>query len=102
MSLMQPRAVILPGVRVFVTLEAYEEDGRMICLFHTLTGEITLGAKAWLRVVRDNMQVFEHIAENAGCVEMRIEGRDWSRVLKNMGYVPWPEGEGKALRKVLV
>lgn len=99
--ILQPQGIVLPGVKVFVTLEAYEEGGQLVCLFHTLSGEINLGPKAWLRVVRDHMRVIERIAQNAGCKEMRIEGRDWSRVLKPLGYEPWPQGEGFGLRKVL-
>lgn len=101
MALLPPHGIVLPGVRVLVTLEAYEDAGEIVCLFHTLTGKIELGPKAWLQAIRDNMQVFERIARNAGCTEMRIEGRDWGRVLKPLGYVPWPEGEGFALRKRL-
>jgi len=44
-------------------------------------------------------QELERIAKAAGCVEMRIEGRDWSRILKD--YQPWPQGEGHGLRKAL-
>ena len=100
--ILPPIGIVRPGIRVFIRLEAYEEAGRVVCLIHTLSGTIALGPKAWLRAVREEIRKLERIAWNAGCVEMRIEGRDWHRVLAGLGYVPWPEGEGFGLRKVLV
>jgi len=93
--------IIRPGVRLLLRLEVYAEDGQVICLIHNLSGEVKLGPKAWLKFIREEIGNIENVARQAKCVEMRIEGRDWSRVLKNTGYVPWPEGEGHALRKVL-
>lgn len=95
----QPIGVIRPGIQVFIRLEAYEDDGQIVCLIHTLSGKISLGPKAWLRAVRDEIAKLERIARAAGCVEMRVEGRDWSRILP--GYSHWPAGEGHGLRKVL-
>jgi hypothetical protein len=99
--LLQPIGVVRPGIKVLIRLEAYEEHGKVVCLLHTLSGEIKLGPKAWLKAVRDEIWKLENIARNADCAEMRIEGRDWSRVLKGLGYLPWPEGDGFGLRKVL-
>lgn len=96
---LQPIGVVRPGIQVFIRLEAYEDDGQVVCLIHTLSGKITLGPKAWLKAVRDEIGKLERIARAAGCVEMRVEGRDWSRVLS--GYSHWPAGEGHGLRKVL-
>jgi len=97
----QPIGVIRPGIRVFIQLEAYEDDGLVVCLIHTLSGTIALRPKAWLQAVRDEVRKLERIAKAAGCAEMRVEGRNWSFALKSLGYVPWPAGEGHALRKVL-
>ena len=99
--MLQPIGVVRPGIRVFIRLEAYEDEGRVVCLIHTLSGTISLGPKAWLRAVRDEVRKLERIAGNAGCAEMRVEGRNWSRILAPLGYVPWPQGEGFGLRKVL-
>ena len=96
---LQPIGVIRPGVRVNIWLEAYEDNGQVVCLIHTLSGKISLGPKAWLRAVRDEIAKLERIARAAGCVEMRVEGRDWSKILP--GYSHWPAGEGHGLRKVL-
>ena len=97
---LQPIGIVRPGVKVLIRLEVYEDEGQMICLIHTLSGHITLGPKAWLKAVRDEIWKLERIARNAGCAEMRVEGRDWSRVLP--GYSYWPAGEGHGLRKVLI
>lgn len=100
MSTLQPIGIVRPGIRVFIRLEVYEDEGRMVCLIHTLSGKISLGPKAWLQAVRDEIWKLERIARSAGCAEMRIEGRDWSRVLPS--YSDWPAGEGHGLRKVLI
>jgi hypothetical protein len=96
-----PAVVERPGIAVVIWLEGYEEAGQTICLIHTLSGTIALGPKAWLQAVRDEIRKLERIAKAAGCAEMRTEGRDWSFALEPLGYVPWPAGEGHALRKVL-
>lgn len=99
--LLDPIPIIRPGVKVFIRLEVYEDDGQLVCLIHTLSGEIKLGPRAWLRVVRDELGNIENVARRARCTEMRTEGRDWSVALSALGYVPWPQGEGFGLRKVL-
>lgn len=101
MPIIEPREIIRDGVRVLLRIEAIEENGAVYCLIHTLSGRIELGPKAWLRAVREEVKKLERIAKSAGCAEMRIEGRDWSRVLRGLNYQPWPEGEGHGLRKAL-
>lgn len=96
-----PIGIIRAGVRVNIRVEVIEEEGQPYCLIHTLTGRITLGPKAWLTAVREEVRKLERIAKASGCAEMRIEGRDWSRILRPLNYVPWPQGDGFALRKVL-
>lgn len=98
-----PVLIERPGISVLILLEPYydEDDETMVCLVHTLRGTIGLNPKAWLRAVRDEIRKLERIAKAADCAEMRVEGRDWSRVLKPLGYVPWPQGEGFGLRKAL-
>ena len=101
MTFLPPIGIIRAGVRVFIQLEAYEDNGAVVCLIHTLSGKITLPPREWVRAVRDEITKLERIARSAGCAEMRIEGRDWARVLRGLNYQPWPEGEGHALRKAL-
>lgn len=78
----------LPPVRIHgdgydtkAILETYEEDGVLVCGIYRLDGTIRLEPKAWLRAVRAEVKKLENIARDAGCAEMRIAGRDWSRVL---------------------
>jgi len=101
MAILSLPPIIRAGVRVNITLEAYDDNGQHVCLIHTLSGRIELGPKAWVEAVRDEVRKLERIAGRAGCAEMRIEGRNWTRVLAPLGYVPWAEGEGFGLRKAL-
>jgi hypothetical protein len=101
MAIIPPIGIIRAGVRVFIQLEAYEDNGTVVCLIHTLSGKISLPPREWVRAVRDEITKLERIARSAGCAEMRIEGRNWSRVLRGLNYHPWPEGEGYGLRKAL-
>jgi hypothetical protein len=96
----------LPPVRISgegydtkAILETYEEDGVLVCGVYRLDGTIRLEPKAWLRAVRAEMTKLETIARDAGCAEMRIAGRDWSRVLPD--YEPLPGGKPNRLRKRL-
>jgi hypothetical protein len=95
-----PVKIERPGISVLILLEPYEDDGTMVCLIHTLIGSISLGPKSWLRAVRAEITKLEAEAVKAGCAEMRIEGRNWSRVLPS--YSHWPAGEGHGLRKALI
>lgn len=98
---MQPPIVgiVRAGVRVLLRTEIHEDKGQVFCLIHTLSGEISLPPKAFIQAVREEVRKLERIASNAGCAEMRIEGRAWGKLLPD--YAPWPEGEGHAIRKVL-
>ena len=70
----------------------------MICGIYQLRGRIALAPKAWLRTVRAEMTRLEQIARAAGCVEMRIAGRNWLRVLPD--YTPFA-GPRNGIRKEL-
>lgn len=63
-----------------------------------LAGHVKASPKAWLRLVRGVMASFEAKARKAGCKEIRIGGRDWSRVFP--GWLPLPSVTN-GLRKVL-
>lgn len=88
-----------PGIgSALLTLEVYDEDGTLVCGITGLNGHITLPPKAWLRFVRAEMTIIEDQARAAGCAEVRVAGRDWSRILKD--YEPLP-GITNRLRKRL-
>jgi hypothetical protein len=99
---MQPPiiGILRPGVRVLLRTEVHEDGAGLYCLIHTLSGEISLPPKAFVKAVREEVRKLERIARNSGCAEMRIEGRDWKKLLPD--YLPWPEGEGHAIRKALI
>lgn len=94
-----PIALTVPGGTATVVFEVYEEGGEMICGLQKLHGRVNLPPKAWLRGMRAEMTKLEAIARGAGCAEMRIAGRDWSRVLPD--YEPLPGGKPNRLRKRL-
>jgi hypothetical protein len=48
--------------------------------------------------MRGELRKIENIARDAGCTEMRVAGRDWSRILPD--YEPMPGIENR-LRKAL-
>ena len=96
--LTDPFEIIVPGGKVLVSLEAYEDAGRIICGICELEGKISMKPKAWVTAVRAEVAKLEHIAREAGCAEMRIAGRDWSRILPD--YQPF-DGAQNGIRKAL-
>lgn len=93
-----------PGWTTTLVFEVYQEGKgkrkRTICGLQQLRGTINLPPKAWLRTVRAEMTKLESIARDVGCAEMRLAGRDWSRVLPD--YQPLPGGKPNRLRKRLI
>jgi hypothetical protein len=69
------------GYDVQTVFELFEEHGALICGLSEMVGHIDLPPNAWLRTVRAHVGQFEELARSAGCAELRIAGRDWSRVL---------------------
>lgn len=64
-----------------VIFDVFAEGDDIICGLRMLQGKIPMPGKAWLKVVRDTMTEFERRAKEAGCTEMRVSGRDWSKIL---------------------
>jgi hypothetical protein len=93
------RTVRVPNGAGNITFELYEEDGHICCGILTLKGELKQPPKAWLKTMRDGLKNIEDMAREAGCAEMRIAGRDWSRVFPD--YTPY-SGPRNGLRKVLI
>lgn len=86
-------------VDVSLVFEIEQEAGETICGVYRLDGWINLPPKAWLRRVRAEIDKLERLAKAAGCAEMRVAGRDWSRVLPQ--YERLPGGNANLLRKRL-
>ena len=79
--------------------ELYSEGFQTICGLLDLRGRIPLRPKQWLHTVRLGMRELEDFAREAGCTEMRVAGRDWSRVLPDYERYHGPR---HGLRKRLV
>lgn len=83
---MIPVHIVRPYGDVWMNLEIYEDDGRMVCGVRGLAGRIKLPPKAWVRTVRKEMTNIENEARKAGCAEIRMAGR-WARVFPD--YEPF-------------
>jgi hypothetical protein len=95
---LEPFSITVKGGLGRVTLEVYEEDGKICCGLYRLDAHLDLPPKQWLRTMRTEMTKIETIAREAGCVEMRVAGRNWASVLPD--YEPLI-GPRNGLRKVL-
>src|SRR5690554_3504049 len=72
-------------------------DG-LVCWVKYLAGHIDGGPKARVAIIREAVAIMESVARNAGCSEIKLCGRDWSRVLNT--YRPF-EGHPNGLSKEL-
>lgn len=79
-------------------VDIYEDDGGLCFGITKLLAEIDLPPREWLRLVRRGIGEIEEWARKAGCTEIRVAGRDWSRVLPD--FMPLA-GPRNGLRKVL-
>jgi hypothetical protein len=66
-----------------IILECYPEGDETVCGVYKLWGKSTLGPKAFVAFMRREMTTLEQIARDAGCTQMRVAGRNWSRVLND-------------------
>lgn len=91
--------IVIDGIgAVWVELEIYEDGNRLVCGITDLRGEINVRPKLWLRIVRDQLRQIEQFAKESGVSEIRLGGRNWSRVLPD--YEPF-EDIPNGLRKRL-
>lgn len=95
---LEPFRIIRPGCRAVMQLRVYEEPTGLVCEISDLKGRIDLPRRQWLAAVREEIGKIEGIAKAAGCNEMRLGGRRWSRVLPD--YEPL-SGVTNGLRKAL-
>jgi len=64
-----------------MVVQVFEEaDGTKVCGIRQMFGTIKAPPKAWVRAVREEVGKIEDVARKAGCDELRIAGRDWSRI----------------------
>lgn len=73
-----------PEGSVMMVVQVFEEaDGTKVLGIKQMFGSIKAPPKAWVAAVREEVAKIEGVARNAGCDEMRIAGRDWSRILSD-------------------
>lgn len=88
-----------PKGRGAVVFQIENVGGRIICGVHDLVGCLDLPPKAWRETMRAVMAILEAKARDAGCHEMRMCGRDWSRIFPD--YEPLEGGDPNLIRKRL-
>jgi len=72
--------VDLPTGSGIAVVEICELDGRLVWWLPYVAGLVGLGPKATIAALREIMSGIEKLARSVGCWEIRIGGRDWSRV----------------------
>lgn len=70
----------------------------LVCWTKYLAGRIDGGPKARIALMRGAVRHLETVARDAGCIEHRICGRDWHRILPD--YEPF-DGLRNGLKKEL-
>ena len=96
--LLEPLDLHVPDGAVRITLELYEEDNRLICGIRGC--DVVRSPKTRLiSAARQGIGLIEDMMRKAGVAEMRLGGRDWSRILTD--YEPLIEVQN-GLRKVLM
>lgn len=96
--LMDPFVIDAPEGRVTILLEIYEEDGRLIAALRGCDGRLNTKQPGWFKAIRRELHTIETIVRSANCSELRIGGRDWSRILIDYDRL---DGVPNGLRKVL-
>lgn len=92
-----PYTIVRPYGTVEIEMETFCYGDEMVCAVFDLRGRINV-KRHWHRLIRAHMRRLERIARESGCREMRVAGRNWSRVL--LDYEPF-DGVANGLRKVL-
>lgn len=86
------------GAEGVMVADLYEEEGIMCFGITQFTGRIGTAPRRWLEVVRASVATIGDLARQSGCQEIRVAGRDWSKILPD--FEPF-EGPRNGLRKAL-
>jgi len=68
------------GTVLMVLQALIEDDGTKVCGIKQIVGTIHAPPKAWVAAVREEVAKIEGMARDKGFDEIRICGRDWSRI----------------------
>lgn len=79
-------------------LMVIEVTSELVCWVKYLAGQIEGSPRQRLTIMRYAVSSLEQKAREAGCTEMRLCGRDWSKILPD--YLPC-DGYPNELRKAL-
>lgn len=91
--------VVLDNGIGLVTVEGYEtEAGELACGIKRIDGFLNEPPKQWLRTMRAEFEKICVRAKEAGFVEVRLCGRDWSKVFPELEPI---DGLPNGLRKRL-
>lgn len=72
--------VTLPDASGVVVSELCIDDGAKCLWLSYIAGDSKCGPKAFVKMMRSIMAEYEELGRSAGADEVRIGGRDWSRV----------------------
>lgn len=86
------------GTQGVIVTEICQLDGVKVCWLSYVAGSVGLTPRRWLAVMREGIGHVEALARSIGCHEVRIGGRDWSRILTD--YQPFDDVPNR-MRKVL-
>jgi hypothetical protein len=85
--LLPPLELSHPHGSGIVIFEVFNEGEATVCGIRHLEGHLNLPPKQWLKVFRSTLAEMEARAKAAGCTEMRMSGRDWSRILPDYEHI---------------
>ena len=95
--LLKPLDLHVPAGAVRITLELFEEDDRIICGIYACDVVRSPGTRL-ISAARQGIGLIEDMMRKAGVAEVRLGGRDWSRILTDYERL---EGVENGLRKAL-
>ena len=78
--LLEPLDLHVPDGAVRITLELFEEDDRIICGIYACDVVRSPGTRL-ISAARQGIGLIEDMMRKAGVAEVRLGGRDWSRIL---------------------
>lgn len=88
------------GGAALVVIEPTIENDVPVLWLNYFAGAVRGGPQRWLSVIRQGVRYFEEKARETGQREIRVGGRDWSRVLPD--YHHYDPAKPNSLRKVLI
>jgi hypothetical protein len=92
-----PVIIDRPEALMNFRVEAYEDNGRIICGIYDIKGIRRAGPHAFAKAVREEVARLEKAVKELGAHERRIGGRWGRRIVK--GYEPFPIDSDPLLRR---